>query len=144
MNIKSTFTLILTICLIQISFSQNELNIKKSKNFRLIKVLNNSELIGENRENYLSVRIYKIDNGSGSAGFPEGHEVSHNLLIAVSEFDEEPNQSLFEIGPFYNPKFIKWTDKEEYEKAFEIEYGIYNNRKKIKLKININELKMDK
>ena len=144
MNIKSTFTLILTICLIQISFSQNELNIKKSKNFRLIKVLNNSELIGENRENYLSVRIYKIDNGSGSAGFPEGHEVSHNLLIAVSEFDEAPNHNLFEIGPFYNPKFVKWTDEKEYEKEFEIEYGIYSNQKTIKLKININELKMEK
>ena len=144
MNIKSTLIIILTICSIQISFGQNELKIAKSKNDRLIKVLNNSELIGENRENYLSVRIYKIDNGSGSAGIPEGHEVSHNLLIAVSEFDEEPNQNLFEIGPFYNPKFMKWTDKEEYEKIFEIEYGIYNNRKSVKLKININELTLEK
>ncbi len=120
------------------------MKIAKSKNDRLIKVLNNSELIGENRENYLSVRIYKIDNGSGSAGIPEGHEVSHNLLIAVSEFDEEPNQNLFEIGPFYNPKFMKWTDKKEYEKIFEIEYGIYNKRKTVKLKININELTLEK
>ena len=144
MNIKSTLIIILTICSIQISFGQNELKIAKSKNDRLIKVLNNSELIGENRENYLSVRIYKIDNGSGSAGIPEGHEVSHNLLIAVSEFDEEPNQNLFEIGPFYNPKFMKWTDKKEYEKIFEIEYVIYNKRKTVKLKININELTLEK
>jgi len=67
MNIKSTLIIILTICFIQISFGQNELKIKKSKNYRLIKVLNNSELIGENRENYLSVKIYSIDNGTGSA-----------------------------------------------------------------------------
>ncbi len=131
------------ICLTEISFGQNKLKIEKSEISRLIKVLNNSELIGENRENYLSVKIYTIDNGTGSAGF-ESCEVSHNLLIAVSEFDEEPNQSLFEIGPFYNPKFIKWTDKEEYEKEFEVEYGIYNNRKTVKLKININELKLEK
>ncbi|EAQ41252.1 MULTISPECIES: hypothetical protein [Flavobacteriaceae] len=143
MKIKSTFILILTICFIQISFGQNALKIKKSEDSRLIKILNNSELIGENSENYLSVRIYTIDNGTGSAGF-ESSEVSHNLLIAVSEFDEEPNQSLFEIGPFYNPKFVKWTDKKKYEKEFEIEYGIYSNRKTIKLKININELKMGK
>lgn len=32
--------------------------------------------------------------------------------------------------------------KKKYEKEFEIEYGIYSNRKTIKLKININELKM--
>ncbi len=143
MNIKSTLIIILTICTIQISFGQNELKIAKSENDRLIKVLNNSELIGENRENYLSVKIYTIDNGTGSAGFPSS-EVSHNLLIAVSEFDEEPNQSLFEIGPFYNPKFMKWNDVKEYEKEFEVEYGIYNNRKTVKLKININELKMEK
>jgi hypothetical protein len=143
MKIKSTLIIILTICFIQISFGQNELKIEKSENSRLIKVLNNSELIGENRENYLSVKIYTIDNGTGSAGF-ESCEVSHNLLIAVSEFDEEPNQSLFEIGPFYNPKFMKWISLKEYEKEFEVEYGIYNNRKTVKLKININELTMEK
>ena len=143
MDIKSTVILVLTICLIQLSFGQNELKIIKSENSQLIKVLNNSNLIGENGENYLSVRIYKIDNGTGSAGF-ESSEVSHNLLIAVSEFDEEPNKSLFEIGAFYNPKLIKWNGETKYENQFEIEYGIYNNRKTVKLKININELKMEK
>lgn len=143
MKIKSTIFLIFTICFTQITFGQNEVKIEKSENARLIKVLNNSELIGENRENYLSVRIYKIDNGTGSAGFPSS-EASHNLLIAVSEFDEEPNQSLFEIGPFYNPKFMKWTDVKEYEKEFVVEYGNYNNQNTVKLIININELKMEK
>jgi hypothetical protein len=143
MNIKSTFISIFIICFIQISFGQDELKIEKSENPRLIKILNNSELIGDNRENYLSVRIYKIDNGTGSAGL-ESYEVSHNLLIAVSEFDEEPNQNLFEIGPFYNPEFIKWTDIKEYEREFTIEYGIYDQRKTIKMKININELILEK
>jgi len=129
--------------LTHISFGQNKLKIEKSENSRLTKVLNNSELIGENRENYLSVKIYTIDNGTGSAGF-ESCEVSHNLLIAISEFDEEPNQNLFEIGPFYNPKFIKWTEIKEYEREFEVEFGIYNNRKTVRLKVNINELKLEK
>ena len=143
MNIKSTLFIIFTICFIRISFGQNELKIKKSENIRLIKILNNSELIGEDRENNLSVKIYTVDNGTGSAGFPSS-EVSHNLLIAVSEFDEEPNQNLFEIGPFYNPKFEKWNCINETEKEFIIEYGIYDNRKTIKLKINIKELKIKK
>ena len=143
MKIKSTLILVLIICLTQISFGQNKLKIEKSENSRLTKVLNNSELIGENRENYLSVKIYTIDNGTGSAGF-ESCEISHNLLIAISEFDEEPNQNLFEIGPFYNPKFIKWTEIKEYEREFEVEFGIYNNRKTVRLKVNINELKLEK
>ena len=143
MKIKSTLVIIFTICLVQISYGQDKLKIEKSENSRLIKVLNNSELIGGNRENNLCVRIYKIDNGSGSAGIPEGHEVSHNLLIAVSEYDEQPLQNLFEIGPFYNPKFIKWTGLKESHKEFEIEYGAYSNGKSIKLKVNINELKIE-
>ena len=141
MKIKSTLILICLICFVNLSCGQEKVKIIKSDNNRLIKILNNSEQIGENRENYLSVRIYKIDNGSGSAGIEEGHEVSHNLLIAVSEFDEEPNQSLFEIGPFYNPKFVKWIGKREYQKEFEMEYGAYDNRKSVILKVNINELK---
>ena len=136
--------LLFTLCLANTFFGQSELKISQSDNSRLIKVLNNSELIGENRENWLAVRVYKIDNGSGSAGFEEGHEVSHNLLIAVSEFDEEPDQSLFEIGPFINPRFIKWNEKKEHEREFEIEYGMYDNRKTIKLIVDINELKLEK
>ena len=143
MKIKSTLILFFTICFIQMSCGQDKLKIEKIENSRLIKILNNSELIGENRANNLSVRIYKIDNGSGSAGIAEGHEVSHNLLIAVSEFDEEPTQNLFEIGPLYNPKFVNWIGKKEYQKEFEMEYGTYDNRKSLILKVNINELKME-
>jgi hypothetical protein len=134
---------VFTVCFIQISFGQNELEIYKSDNSELIEILNDSELIETNRENYLSIRIYTIDNEAGSAGFSNS-EISSNLLIAVSEFDEEPNQSLFEIGPFLNPNFVKWLLNKEYEKEFEIEYGTHNNRKTVKLRININELKVEK
>ncbi|PIB38285.1 hypothetical protein [Maribacter sp. 4G9] len=143
MKIKSTLIVIFTICLVQISWGQDKLKIAKSENSQLIKILNNSELIGENGENNLRVRIYKIDNGSGSAGISEGHKASHNLLIAVSEYDEQPLQNLFEIGPFYNPKFKKWTGIKEAKKEFEIQYGAESKRESIKLNVNINELKME-
>ena len=59
----------------------------------------------------------------------------------VSEFDANPNQGVFEIGPFIN-----WTELQEYEKEFEveIEYGVYDKRESLKLGININELKIIK
>ena len=139
---KTTLILIFTIFLVQISCGQNKLKIQKSENSRLIKVLNNSKLIGENNEGHLSVKIYIIDNGSGSSGFEEGHEVSANLLIAVSEFDEDPNQNLFEFGPLHNPKFIEWTRVNEYEREFEVEHGTYDARNILKLKVNVNELKI--
>jgi len=135
--------LILTIILTSSNkiIGQQELKIKKLQNESLIKVLNNSQLIAENRENWISVRIYKVDNGSRSAGFESG-EVSHNLLIAISRFDENPEQNLFEIGPFYNPDFQKWIELKDYVKIFEIIYGGLDNRKKIKLKVNLIKLEL--
>lgn len=135
--------LILLICLSSINdiIGQQKFKIKTVKNDRLTKVLNNSQLIGENRENWVSVRIYKLDNGSGSAD-NESCGVTFNLLIAVSGFDENPEQNLFEIGPFYNPDFQKWTELKDYEKTFEINYGGFDERKTIKLKVNLKELKL--
>ena len=138
-----TLTMILTMYFTQISFGQDELKIEKSDNSQLIKILNNSELIEASKDNFLSVKIFTSDNGTGSAAFPNS-EVSYNLLIAVSEVDEKPDQNLFEIGPFYNPKVVEWTFEDEYEEEIEIEYGIYKSRQTVKLKININELEIIK
>lgn len=143
MKIRIIFFLLLSICFVTNSCGQNELKIEHSENDRLIKALNSSNQIAENREKWISVRIYTLDNGSTSAGFESG-EVSHNLMIAVSEFDENPNQNVFEIGPFINPKFVNWTILQDYEKEFEVEYGIYDKRERLKLGININELKIKK
>ena len=143
MKTQITFFLLLSICFVSISCGQNELKIEKSENKRLIKALSSSNQIAENRENWISVRVYTLDNGSASAGLESG-EVSHNLLIAVSEFDENPNQSVFEIGPFFNLKFLDWTELNDYEKEFEVEYGVYDKRDSLKLVININELKIKK
>ena len=78
---KSSLIILFTICLVHISCGQSKLKIEKSENYKLIKALNNSELIGENKADYLLVKIYKIDNGTVSAELPSS-EVSHNLLIA--------------------------------------------------------------
>ena len=69
-------------------------------------------------------------------------EVSHNLLIAVSAFDEDPEQNLFEIGPFYNPKFISWHVDQEYAKAFVIEHGPHNQRQSVRLGVDLQSLRL--
>jgi hypothetical protein len=62
---KSSLIILFTICLVHISCGQNKLKIEESENYKLIKALNNSELIGENKADYLLVKIYKIDDGTG-------------------------------------------------------------------------------
>ena len=122
-----------------ISFGQDQVNITSLSDKRLIHALNSSELLAENRDYYLAVRIYAIDNGTASAGFSSS-EVSHSLLIAISEFDEQPKQSLFEVGPFLNPKFLAWGHQDEQTKEFSIEHGLAKNRQVIYFKASIDAI----
>jgi hypothetical protein len=124
------------------TFGQSEFKINTSSNAELTMLLNNSILISENDENYLSVRIYKSPNPEGSA--PNSCcEISHDLYIAVSAIDEAPEQNLFTIGSFFNPKFIKWNKIETYNRTFQIEYGSADSRKKINLNVNLKELEIE-
>ena len=123
------------------NYAQSKFIIAQSTNTELIKLLNTAELLSENRQSYLSVRIYKEPNAPGSAG-KEGGEVSHNLYIAVSAFDENPEQNVFKIGDFYNPTFVKWSEIKKYQRTFVIEYGDLDNRNKLSLTVDLKELKI--
>lgn len=137
--IKSLFLLSVVISFNTATFAQESLKISTSGNEKLIKALNNSALLAQNKDSFLSVKIYALDNGSGSAGF-ESCEISHNLLIAVSEFGKNPNQNLFEVGPFLNPQFEKWTKISNNTKEFDINYKIDDKLMSVKLKVDIDKL----
>lgn len=122
-------------------FAQAEIHVEPIESVSLIKVLNNAKEIGNDREGNISARIYILDNGPSSANIPEGHEVSHNVLIAVSEYDEYPTQNLFSVGPFYNPK-LKSLDSDTSSKVIQIEYGPFDERQSIEMKLDIKELQL--
>ncbi len=105
---------------------------------KLTKILNNSILIADTTANYLSLRIYTIDNGTASAGYPSS-EVSHNLLLAISGFDEAPDQNLFEIGPFYDPRFVEWNIMEDAQR-FSIDFLEFGSRQEREYAIELGEL----
>ena len=121
------------------TYGQKEMVIKKSEDISLIRALNSSELLSENREPWLVVRIYRQDNGIASAGFPSS-EVSFNLLVAVSEHDDAPRQALFEAGPFLNPIFHKWDESQEYTKGFSVLVGTAEERTQISFQVRLEGL----
>ena len=141
MKTRLTFIVVISILTLNISCGQEKLEINKINDSSLIKILNNSELLSETETELFKARIYQLDNGTGSAGF-ETSEVSHNLLIAISEFDEEPKQSLFESGPFLNPRFMRWNIQKD-KLSFIIEHGIFDDRKQLNLRIDINDVTID-
>lgn len=80
LNIRITITL--SLCILIISCNTEKTKVCKFEESRLVHILNSSTIISENATEDISIRVYTIHNGSGSAGFPNG-EVTHNLLVAV-------------------------------------------------------------
>lgn len=120
--------------------AQDDLEINRVKSARLVEIFNNVEFFQRGRTKDYIIRLYKLHNGLGSAGFRNG-EVSYNLFVAISEFDETPDQNLFEIGPLYNPVFKQWKDSEK-EGIFTIEYGPEDDRLTVALSVDIYTLRI--
>ena len=142
MTRKMTFLILLTTLSLDCAFGQTELKVTKIKDEQLTKILNNIQMLTEKKTNELSICVFKVGNPSGSAG-KESCEITHNLYIAVSEYDEYPAQNLFVFGPVYNPKTNDWTGKDN-EQELTIEYGAYDSRQRITLKISLDKIEIKK
>jgi len=123
-------------------FAQTDMKIEKVKEIELISLLNRIELIKEFKTENLSIRVFLLGNEPCSAGFESG-EITHDVYFAVSEFDEYPNQSLFRINSLYSVKIESIDSFEANSSLIEISYVENEERKILKLKLTINELKKD-
>ena len=123
-----------------LAFGQ-EIEINKIEDYNLVKLINGIELLSEKRTDDLSLRIFKLANLPGSAGYASS-EVIHDLLIAVSEYDELPDQSVFRVSSFYNPKIMDWKT-ENLEPVVLIEYGPYDERKQLTIQISLQKITLE-
>lgn len=119
--------------------NENDISIEKIENFEIQELLNGIEILKEFKTAELSVRIMALGNLPGSAGFVNG-EITHDLFIAVSEFDELPKQNLFRISELYNPKFESIEPLEDTKLMIEISFGKLGERERIKFELTIDEL----
>ena len=90
--------------------AQEELIFKQITDDKQVKLFNRIELLAQKNFDTLAVRIHAIDNESGSAGFPNC-EVSTNIYIAISGFDEFPDQNLFILSSLYSPKILRIVEE---------------------------------
>jgi hypothetical protein len=134
---------ILALCILSSSLFAQENEVAKATNSELIKFANSSNLIASTQEaQNIRIRIYTLHNEPGSAAYATG-EVTHNILVSVSEYDEYPRQNLFIVSEFLSPSFQKWSGTKNDSATAIIEYGPYNARKSIKLKISINNVMIE-
>lgn len=101
------------LCFSVLLFSQSvhaqKPSVQKLNNANLSHVLNNIRSMHTAETADIFVSVYAVSNKSGSAKQPETHEVTDNIYIAVSEFDEQPKQSLFVIKNLYAPTGLLLT-----------------------------------
>lgn len=114
--------------------------IENIEDYKIQRLLNNFTILKDLKTDNLIVKIISIDNFPGSAGFSNG-EITNDIYIPISEFDEYPNQNLYKITNLYNPEIENIDLSDNDKPSFDILYGLSENRKTLKAEITINEIK---
>ena len=87
--------------------------VQKVKSADITYVLNNIRSTYKAQTSHFIVNLFEVSNKSGSAQQNESDEVTDHLYIAISEFDEKPQQLLFVIKDVYAPSEIKMIKQSE-------------------------------
>lgn len=115
-------------------------------NQKLVFILNNAQITELNKLNpgiqkTLSLKIYKIPY-SGSC-VPETHlTCGYDYYLAVSEFDEMPNQAVWHLGKVGEITDFQWLKPDENDKAL-LKFKVLNYSQ-LALERNKNLLKKEK
>jgi hypothetical protein len=148
LTIKSKFMkhllipILMVFTLIPSILTGQDIKIKLIDNSDLVKFANDSKIIAQRKNDYFSsIKIILLGNLPGSAGYPNG-EITENIFVAVSEYDELPVQNLFCISEFYNPKFVRWENEKDETIDFIISYGPIDQPKIQRFEISIDTVKL--
>jgi len=117
---------ILLFTILSLSLNAQQPLVQKIKSADIIYVLNNIRSTYKAQTTHFIVNLFEVSNKSGSARQNESDEVTDHLYIAISEFDEKPQQLLFVIKDVYAPseiKMIKQSEKAIQLSFFYIEKG---------------------
>ena len=80
--------------------------VQKINDIEIISLINSLDSDKRYETDKFSVVVFRKGNSSGSAGIAGTDEITHSYLIGISEYDEYPAQSLYQIGDFYHSSII--------------------------------------
>ena len=106
--------------------------------FDFVRLLNDIKFINSFQTDELSIKVMSTSNLPGSLGFASG-EVTTNIWIAVSEFGELPEQTLYRVNNLYGPKLVKFDDTNPTKPTLTLEY-INEGTKQITLQLSIEKI----
>jgi len=134
---KKSLVLFVLFLICHAAYSQQP-SAQKIKNTTLTYVLNNIRSTHKAETRDCNVTIFVVSNKSGSAKRPESHEVTDNIYIAVSEFDEYPKQTLFVIKDLYAPSGIQLTRQDNQSIQLTFSYIQGEEKKKYTCSIKLD------
>ena len=110
---KIIFTITLVVFLNSV-YAQNlkKTTVKEVTNKAVVEILTRLQSHTILTGKKLTIDIFKISNGSGSAHVVGDDEISETYLFTVTDSpgDEYPVFKVFSVGPFYGAKILKHTD----------------------------------
>lgn len=74
----------------------------------LVHLLNNVEIVEERRDLPIAVRVFRLSE-LGECDGPPPNCPTEVLYVAVSTFDEAPDQILFALPESYGWTFVRWV-----------------------------------
>ncbi len=123
----------------EVNENNGQTSIQKEDNYELIKLLNDLTHLKRYRTNELMLTVFETHNPHGSAGFNSG-EVTSNILIAVSEYDELPEQSLFRINNLFAPELKNFDDSNPTAPTLSIQHIVNGRTQELKVRLSINSI----
>lgn len=120
------FLLSLAILLSCLTFKNLE-DIKEIKDKSIIDLLGSLVTTNTYSADDFFVSIFKKENAYGSAGNESG-EITHSFYFVISDSDDFPKQTVFEIGDFYGPEI---SNVKTLEESINVEISYYKDRKKV-------------
>lgn len=120
MNKIILISILLLIPILSFSKSINLIGNKHIKNKTLVKILNSGDMINLNEidkkiKKTLSLKLYSV--GIVKSIYETEMIFSHEYYLAVSEWDEWPEQTVYYLGEFGKIINIKWLEENEIDKA---------------------------
>jgi hypothetical protein len=112
--------------------SQEKLSFKRSTDSSLSYLLNNVRLYKRFETKDLAITLYLVSNPATSQNSEGSDEVSDNLYLGVSEFDEYPKRSLFILKDVFGAIDFKIGNKNN--NAVSIEFSYFDRKVKLRKK----------
>ena len=105
--------------------AQERLSFSISKDSSLDYILNNIVKIKKFETRSFSIQLYVVSNPSSSARISGNDEVTDNIYVATSEFDETPNHHLFVLKDIYSGR-DNISFKENKNETVDLKIEYYN------------------